>query len=438
MKKTLLKIPAFLLLLLLLFPAVAARAEMPEINGSSSITFDLDTKELIYTKDIDRKVYPASITKLLTALVFSDEYSAKKTEYLTYPQEGKLVVPNAIYWNLKNIPVGTEFSADDMMHALLLSSFNDASVVVALNVAESEAAFAELMNKKAKEIGMMNSNFVNASGLHDDNHYTTAYDLMFLLEAAYNDPWIREVSSKQSYDLKTKDQTLGLIESTNKHIGLHGNIMGKTGYTEQAGRCFAGIYQRDGRTLGSIILNSQNDGVNILVFEDILKVVDSAFEEDKIIKLSKSEEVGVITVSYKPYFILGPTKEMEVPVKAEDTISYYGNGVNLSESELVLTYKEVTAKEVKVDSIVGEASIKERLVEKKVNLLSTVDVSKRILKTHLLSYILIVLVTITVIVTILVVSIKRRRRKLARRRRIEAARKNKRYVDERSKKGFLE
>ncbi len=136
MKKTLLKISSPLLLLLLLFPAVAARAEMPEINGSSSITFDLDTKELIYTKDIDRKVYPASITKLLTALVFSDEYSAKKTEYLTYPQEGKLVVPNAIYWNLKNIPVGTEFSADDMMHALLLSSFNDASVVVALNVAE--------------------------------------------------------------------------------------------------------------------------------------------------------------------------------------------------------------------------------------------------------------------------------------------------------------
>lgn len=438
MKKTCYKISAFLLMLLFLFPAVSARAEMPVINGSSSITFDMDTRELIYTKDIDRKVYPASITKLLTALVFSDHYSAKKTEYLTYPQEGKLVVPNAIYWNLKNIPVGTEFSADDIMHALLIPSFNDASVVVAINVAGSEEAFVELMNEKAKELGMVNSHFVNSSGLHDDNHYTTAYDLMFLLEAAYKDPWIREVSSKQSYELKTKTQTLGLIESTNKHVGLHGNIMGKTGYTGEAGRCFAGVYQRDGRTIGSIILDSTDDRVNVLVFEDIFKVVNNAFEEDKIIKLSKAEEVGVISVTYKPYFIFGPTKEMEIPVKAEDTISYYANDVNLSESDLVFTYKDVTAKEVKVDSVVGEASIKERLVEKKVNLLSTVDVSARILKTHLLSYILIVLVTITVIVTVLVVTIKRRRRKLARRRRIEAARKNKRYVDERSKKGFLE
>lgn len=438
MRKMFQKIPVLLLMFLLLIPAIPAKAEMPEINGSSAITFDMDTKELIYTKDIDRKVYPASITKLLTALVFSEHYSAKKTEYVVYPQEGKLVIPHAIYWNLKNIPVGTEFSADDMMHALLLSSFNDASVVVALNVAENEAAFAELMNKKAQEIGMVNSHFVNASGLHNDDHYTTAYDLMLLLTAAYEDPWIRDVTSKQSYELKTKDQTLGLIENTNKHIGLHGNIMGKTGFTNEAGRCFAGVYEREGRTLGSIILNSNNDGVNLQVFEDILKVTDSAFEEERIIKLSKAEEVGVITVSYKPYFFFGATKEMEVPVKAADTISLYSNDVNLKESELKLTYKEVTAKEVKVDTVVGEASIRERQLEKKVNLLATVNVQSRILKTHLLSYILIVLFTVTTVVLILYFSIRRRRRKMARRRRIEAARKNKRYVDERSKKGFLE
>jgi len=436
MRKILRKLPALLLLIIFIFPAITVKAAMPDINGSAAIAFDMETDELIYTKDIDRKVYPASITKLLTALVFSDHYSSKKTEYLLYPQEGKLVVPFAIYWNLRNIPVGTEISADDIMHALLLESYNDASTVIALNISETEADFVKLMNDKAKELGMMNSNFVTSNGLHDDNHYTTAYDLMLLLKASYNDPWIREVSEKQSYEMKSKTETLGLLENRNKHVGLLGNIMGKTGFTGQAGRCFAGVYERDGKVIGNIILDSTDDGVNLLVFEETEKMVNAAFKEEKIIKLSKSQEVGVITVSYRPYKIIGPTKEIEIPVKSADTISYYGNDVNLSETELKLTYLDLSSEAIKENTVVGTATVDERLITKNVSLVSTVDVNDKILKTHLFSYILIAFFSIAFVVLILVVSINKRNKKIARRRRIESARRSNKYVDDSRRNRF--
>lgn len=436
MRKTSRKIPILLLLIIFIFPAITVKADMPEINGSAAIAFDLETDEMIYTKDIDKKVYPASITKLLTALVFSDHYSSKKTEYMLYPQEGKLVVPFAIYWNLKNIPVGTEISADDIMHALLLESYNDASTVIALNISETEADFVKLMNDKAKELGMMNSNFVTSNGLHDDNHYTTAYDLMLLLKASYNDPWIREVSMKQSYEMRSKTETLGLLENRNKHIGLLGNIMGKTGYTGQAGRCFAGVYERDGKVIGNIILDSVDDGVNLQVFEETEMMVNAAFKEEKVIKLSKSQEVGVITVSYRPYKIVGPTKEIEVPVKSADTISYYGNDVNLSETELKLTYLDLSSEAIKENTVVGTATVEERLVTKNVSLVSTVDVEDKILKTHLFSYILIAFLSIAFVVLILIVTINKRNKKIARRRRLESARRSNKYVDDSRRNRF--
>ncbi len=430
MRKTWHKIPILLLLFFFTFPQLSAKADMPEINGSSAMSFDLDTKEIIYTKNIDAKVYPASITKLLTALVFSDYYGDKRTEYLEYKQEGKLEVPYAIYYNLRNIAVGTQISADDMMYALLLGSANDAAVVIALNISETIPDFAILMNEKAKSIGMENSHFVTATGIHDDDHYVTAYDIMFLVEAAYANPWIKEVSLLQTYDMKSKNQTLGTIESKNKHIGLHGNTFGKTGYTGEAGRCFAGVYERDGRRIGNVVLNSKNDGVNVLVFEDTLKMVDGAFNENKIIKLNKDTEVGVVTVPYKPYKFIGPTKEIEIPIKSVDSISIYGNDVNLNESPLTYDYKDLKPQEIKEGTIMGTAKISERQTEKTVALVSTVDVNKTILKTHLLSYILIVVFSILLVFTVLIVTIKKKRRKADRRRRMEAGRRNKRYVDE--------
>src|SRR5699024_535341 len=134
-----------------------------------------------------------------------------------------------------------------------------------------------------------------------------------------------------------------------------------------------------------------------------------------------AEEVGVITVSYKPYKFIGPTKEIDVPVKSVDTISYYGNDINLSETSLDLQYQELSASQIKEETVVGTATVKERQAVKSVNLVSTMDVQAKILKTHLFSYILIALITLTVVVLFVVITVNDKRKKAARKRRIESA-----------------
>lgn len=436
MKKTLRKVPIILLLMIMLFPSVIAKAEMPVVSGSSALSFDLDTGELILTKDIDTQRYPASITKLLTALVFSDAYSTKKSEYLKYPQEARLEVPYSIYYNLKNIPNETEISADDVMHALLLGSANDAAVIIAIDIAGSVENFAVLMNEKAQSLGMKNSHFVTATGIHDPAHYTTAYDLTFLLKAAYNDPWLREVSSKADYVMKSKTQTLGTIISKNKNIGINGDVFGKTGFTDEAGRCLASVYVRDGRTIGTIILNSEpkGDPGNVRVFADTELLADSSYLEEKTVKLSKAEEVGVLTVEYRPFKFIGPTREMEVPVKSTDTIASYDNDVNLTESKVEFNYPKIDALSIKEGTELGTAVLKERQITKTVSLVSTIDVPNKILKTHLFSYIMIALLFLVIFILVLMTSLNKRRRKLARKRRLASGRRTGKYVDIRSNK----
>ncbi|MBR0575658.1 D-alanyl-D-alanine carboxypeptidase [Proteiniclasticum sp. BAD-10] len=436
MGKTFKKLSVLLLIMIFLFPNIVVKAAMPQINGASAVTFDLETGELIFTKNIDDKKYPASITKLLTALVFSDAYANKKTEYLKYPAEGKLMVPYAIYYNLKNIPVGEEISADDIMHALLLGSANDAAVVIALNVSKTMDEFMALMNAKAKELGMVNSHFVNPTGLHDPDHYTTAYDLTFLVKAAYADPWIREVSKKTDYVMKSKNQTLGNIISKNVLTGLEGNVLGKTGFTGEAGRCFASVFERDGRAIGSVILDSENDAGNVRVFNDTLLLVDDSYLEERVVKVAKSEEIGTIILPYKPYRFFGPTKEMEVPVIAGNTISYYSNDVNLSETKLDIAYDYPDVRTIKVGTVVGTAQLKERNLTKSVQLLSTIDVPGKILKTHLFSYIVLTLAAFLILLVLVLTFIGKRRRKLARKRRLEAGRRSRKYVDDHHRRKY--
>jgi len=434
MRKILRKISVMLLLVVMLFPAFTVKAAMPVISGSSALSFDLDTGELILTKDIDTRRYPASITKLLTALVFSDYYSSKKSVYLTYPKEARLEVPYSIYYNLKNIPNDEEISADDVMHALLLGSANDAAVVVALNISKTIEDFAVLMNEKAKSLGMENSHFVTATGIHDPDHYTTAYDLTFLLKAAYNDPWLREVASKSDYVMKSKNQTLGQIISKNNLIGIEGNVFGKTGYTGEAGRCLVSVFVRDGRTLGTIILNSVNDPGNTEIFTSTVILADASYLEEKVVKLSKSQEVGVINVSYRPYRFIGPTKEMEVPVLASETLSYYENDVNTAESDVECSYQEIAAASIREGTVIGTAVLKERQSSKSVTLLSTIDVPSKILKTHLFSYIMLVIALLVIIALFLVSNINKRRRKLARKRRLAGGKRTRKFVDTHNQK----
>lgn len=417
------RLAAVFLLVLMLIPQVVAKASMPDINGSSAITFDVKTGEIIFSKNIDETMYPASITKLMTALILSEHYSNKKFDYMKYPREARLEVPYSMYFNLKPIANNEEISADELMHALLLGSANDAATTIAINISETVEGFAELMNQKASDLGMKSTHFVNATGLHDKDHYSTAYDIMLLLTAAYNDPWISEVAKLDTHVLKTKTQTLGTVISKNKNIGLSGNVFGKTGFTDEAGRCLAAVYVIEGRTIGTVDLNSKNDAGNTLVFTDTKSLAEASALEEKTVKIAQGQEVTKMNLEYKLFRWFGPSKSLEVPVVAKESLTYYANELNAKEAIQDIALKDLDPFSVDAGTPVGTVSLIHRTGRQNVDLLSTMDVSKFIFKENLVAYIVIGLVLLLLLIFILLVvlgSIRRRRR--AKQRRLEGRR----------------
>ncbi|NLC66361.1 MAG: D-alanyl-D-alanine carboxypeptidase [Clostridium sp.] len=427
MKENFKKAQIVFLLLIFLFPSTLVKADMPTINGQSAITYDLESDEIILSKNPDERLYPASITKLLTALVFSDNYSNRKTEYLKYPKEARLEYPYSLYYNLRYINNDELISADTIMHALLVGSANDSAVVIALNISDSIEDFAVLMNEKAKELGMLNSNFVTTTGIHNDEHYSTASDLMILTKAAYKDPWIREVSLVENYSAKTKTQTLGEIETKNKILGIDGNVFGKTGFTYEAGRCLTSIFERNGRKIGTIILNSKNDPGNIQVFNDTRLIADASYNENPSNKYLKGDDIEVFELSYKPYKFFGKERKIEIPLVLSDNISYYPNDVNENEGQTDITFYDIESKEIDKDTPLGQLTYKERFNTKTVDLLSTVNVQNTILKNHLLGYILITLFLVIFIFLVLKIMITNRRKKKERKRRLLENRRNSKF-----------
>ncbi len=417
------RLTASFLLVLMLIPAMVAKASMPDINGSSAITFDVQTGEIIFSKNIDETMYPASITKLMTALLLSEHYSNKKFDYMKYPREARLEVPYSMYFNLKPIANNEEISADELMHALLLGSANDAATTIAINIGDTVEGFADLMNKKASELGMKSTHFVNATGLHDKDHYSTAYDIMLLLTAAYKDPWISEVATLDTYVLKTKTQTLGTVISKNKNIGLSGNVFGKTGYTEEAGRCLAAVYVIDGRTIGTVDLKSKNDAGNTLVFTDTNSLAEASAAEEKSVKIAQGQEVTRMTLEYRMFRWIGPVKTLEVPVVAKESLTYYANELNVKEALQDVALMDLDPFSVDAGTTVGTVSLIHRTGRQNVDLLSTMDVSSVILKDNLVIYIVLGLALLLISLFILLVVVGSiRRRKRAKQRRLEGRR----------------
>ena len=307
---------------------------LPEITAESALTMDLETGEIIYCKDADSKRYPASTTKLLTGLLLAE--NKNKTDQLEYTKSAKEQPEYSLNINYMHntMQVGDKILADDIMKGLLLFSGNDTAYVIADNVSGDSKTFAELMNKKAKELGANNSNFITANGLHDENHYTTAYDLSLITKAAFANPWVKETMELQKAPINIKNSKI-ILENRNLTLGKNGNIAGKTGTTNEAGGCLATVYERDGRQLIGIVLKDrQIDNADMTKFNDMDSIMDYSYAASKETYKSNGENVGTADVQYKPFIVFGPTKTITVPLKLTQDVSYYKNTINDAESKI--------------------------------------------------------------------------------------------------------
>ena len=323
----------------------------PKIKGKTAIVIDAESGAILYEKKKDKQMYPASITKILTCLLTLENCDMKDNVTMSH-----FAVYNLRYGDAHiGLKEGETISVEDCLYALMLASANEVAYGLSEHIGGSVEGFADMMNNKAKEVGALNSHFVNPNGLPDENHYTTAYDMAMITKAALKyDQFSQIVGTKMHVIGKTK-MTNEKRYTNNFHRMLYednkeyykGIIGGKTGYTEESGNTLVTIAERDGRKLICVVLKSKK------IYEDTKDLLDFGFEKFKSVtidestitsptgmcynKLAQALGKGVMTVSYPN------GNYLTVPANADENDITYE--ISLKDANTQDTTQSTTTKE---------------------------------------------------------------------------------------------
>ena len=249
-------------------------SNIPSTYSPATLLMDLDSGKILYSKNANTRMYPASTTKIMTAILTIENCNLDDTAIASH---------NAIFsvptgYSHANIQEGEELTIEQLLNVLLIPSANDAAFILAEHIAGSVDAFSDMMNEKAKEIGCKDTHFVNPNGIHDENHYTTAYDLALIGKYAMQYETFRDIASKTSYALPATDKYPRedrLFNTTNEllkenHSTAANNYYypyataGKTGYTDAAQNCIVATAKKDDISLLVVVLHGERteDGLS--------------------------------------------------------------------------------------------------------------------------------------------------------------------------------
>lgn len=280
--KRILIIPLFLFVFLSIYQINAVDAVKFE---TSEIVMDSLSKRVLYSKNIYDKKYMASTTKILTAITIIENCDLSDTVTVTKKSVG--IEGSSIY-----LKEGDQLTVKDLLYGLMLRSGNDCAETLALYCSGSIAKFAELMNQTAEKIGAINGNFINPHGLHDDNHYTTAYDLALISCHAIKNEIFREIVSTKSVDIAfiNRNEKKRLINKNKMLTRLDGCTGIKTGYTKKAGRCLVTSCKRGDAEYVCVVLNCPS------MWETTETLINDCFERFNYYTLAEKKNiVGFIT-----------------------------------------------------------------------------------------------------------------------------------------------
>ena len=263
------RIPALLLSLVLMLNLLAlpaAALEEPELQCTNAILVDANYGEVLYAKKADEKAYPASITKVMTALLVLEAIDSGKLKKDQQITAGPTTLQDMSgNYSTANLEPGDVLTVEQLLYCLLLPSANEAGNILAVAVDGSIEAFVEHMNTRAKELGCKGTHFVNPHGLHDPDHYTTAYDISLYMTEALKHELFRTIIHTATYVLPaTAHQGEQTFYNTNALISnFHYSgyvynkcIGGKTGTTDEAGKCLVAAAESGDTLLISVILGS--------------------------------------------------------------------------------------------------------------------------------------------------------------------------------------
>lgn len=284
-------------LIAILMPCVQAKE--PEITATSGMVIDCIDGKILYSKNADEKLYPASLTKVLTAIIVVEKCGLQ--DNVTINQSAIDKVESG--YLTANLKTGEVFTVEQLLNLLLISSYDDVANALAEHVAGSEEEFVKMMNEKAKEIGCTNSNFLNCHGEHDTNHYSTAHDMALIANYAVKFEAIRNIAQVTEYGLPATTIYTGndryfytsneMLQTGSKNYYKYAKGL-KTGFTTPAGNCLMAYAEKSGLKLVSVTMKSTTSNSR---YEDSEAILEYAFDTNTIRTIAEAgTNIQTVTV----------------------------------------------------------------------------------------------------------------------------------------------
>lgn len=406
--------------ILLIFSFLPIKAEVtpPNIAAEVAILIDANTKTVLYEKNGYEKHYPASITKLMTALLTIENLSPNDT--ITFSKDAIFGIEAGS--SHIGIDVDEQLTVDQALHGLLLMSANEVANGLAEAVSGSIDAFAGRMTERAKELGALNTHFVNPHGLHDDNHYTTAYDMALIGSYLADNEYFLQLMKDSTYEIPGTNKTDEIRYLYQQHKMLNplrdatiyreDVIGGKTGYTDEARHTLVTIAKQGDTTLVAVVLQSERDSL----YTDTAHLLDYGFESYYSLNLYSTDDILKTLPVYS--------------VKSGQAYQSANCGLGLSEDVSALVLNTVTKNDitlsfnlpdkldsnVKIGDTIGEVSFmlgskllsKNQLVIKQLDMLPEPDLNFYSAQSSTLVFKIMIVLLVIFIIVILLWMIRRR------------------------------
>ena len=291
----------FMLTFILNISVSYGNSDAPEISAGAAILIDSSSGKIIYSKNESEKMYPASTTKILTAILTIE--NCNLDDVVTVPYEAVYSIPSG--YSVAALQPGEQLTVEQLLQVMLVHSANDAANVLAYHVSGSIDAFANLMNQKVSELGLTNTHFTNPSGMHNENHYTTAYDLAIIMKYCMKNTTFRNLSglkyctipATNKYDERVFNTTNELLIYDNREVSSNYYykyaIAGKTGYTTEAKNCLVSVSNKDDLELICVVLSVGLYSNNLSAkFVDTKTLFDYGYNNYTIRKLREKNAIA--------------------------------------------------------------------------------------------------------------------------------------------------
>ena len=379
------KIPILLVLIFIINFLIGSNvfATEPNVSAGAIYSAELSTGKVIYEKNAREKKYPASTTKVMTALLVLE--NCELTDTATASYNAISIIPSG--YSIANIQVGETLTIEDLLYALMVCSANEAANVLAEHVAGSISSFSTMMNTRAEELGCENTHFVNPNGIHNKEHYSTAYDLYLIAKEAMKNDTFRKIVSTTTYTLpatekyaekdrvcKSTNQLLHVNKSSRADNYYYKDCIGiKTGFTSQAQNCLISAASKNGLEFINVVLDAGSTENDLSIrYLDSIELFEYAYENYAMTTFKNENDI-IKTIEVKNG--TKDTKNLDLLSKNAITI-FHNVDMDLKTLEAEVILKDDFKAPVKKGDIVGTATYKIDNLEYTTELIAGSDVEK--------------------------------------------------------------